>query len=404
MEVLDLNVFLTYKTYHNVQELDSNTQDLLSVLFGNTEKYKNLKKTKKNINILKNQKLQNKKDNIVNRINLILNKLSESNIDNLVIEFIENINQVSLENFEDIQRTFYFKIMSEINFVKIYLKFLKIIGYLYNKVQSYDLSFFISIVEYKFNIDYMQVPINSEDKYNFLIEMEGETKRINNMTLIKNLVDINIISDKLLSICDKIILNQKIYLPDIYHWFNSKNRELNKNEIDVIKSILTSINTPRDKILLENLINKVTTSQPVVKEVEREHIVGDTLKLETENIIEEYVLIKSFDDIKHFIDTRCLDAIAKNKFCEQLVDKYFLVNIESSQDIIDLIKQLIKSHTLFKSNLSRGLIMLNNNWKDKSIDYNKPIMRMKTLLIMMKSIGITKGLESLIEYYLSTEV
>lgn len=403
MEVLDLNVFLTYKTYHNVQELDSNTQDLLSVLFGNTEKYKNLKKTKKNINILKNQKLQNKKDNIVNRVNLILNKLSESNIDNLIIEFIENINQVSLENFEDIQKAFYFKIMSEINFVKIYLKFFKIIGYLYNKVQSYDLSFFISIVETKFNIDYMQIPLNS-DKYNFLIEMEGETKRMNNMILIKNLVELNFMSDKLIQVCDKVILNQTTYLPDIYHWFNSKNKELTKSEVDVIKSILNSINTPRDKILLENLINKVKTTQPTIKEVEREIVVGDTIKLETENIIDEYVLIKSFDDIKHFIDTRCLDAIAKNKFCEQLVDKYFLVTLESSQDIIELIKQLIKSHTLFKSNLSRGLILLNNNWKDKSIDYNKPIMRMKTLLSMMRSIGITKGLESLIDYYLSTEV
>lgn len=403
MEVLDLNVFLTYKTYNNVQDLDSNTQDLLSVLFGNTEKYKNLKKTKKNINILKNQKLQNKKDNIVNRVNLILNKLSESNIDNLIIEFIENINQVSLENFEDIQKAFYFKTISEINFVKIYLKFFKVIGYLYNKVQSYDLSFFISIVETKFNIDYMQQPINS-DKYTFLIELEGETKRMNNMILIKNLVDLNFCSDKLIHLCDKVILNQTIYLPDIYHWFNSKNKELTKNEIDVIKSILNSINTPRDKILLENLINKVKTTQSVVKEVEREIVVGDTIKLETENIIDEYVLIKSFDDIKHFIDTRCVDAIAKNKFCEQLIDKYFLVNIESSQDIIELIKSLIKSHTLFKSNLSRGLIMLNNNWKDKSLDYNKPIMRMKTLLSMMKSIGITKGLESLIDYYLSSEV
>lgn len=403
MEVLDLNVFLTYKTYNNVQDLDSNTQDLLSVLFGNTEKYKNLKKTKKNINILKNQKLQNKKDNIVNRVNLILNKLSESNIDNLIIEFIENINQVSLENFEDIQKAFYFKTISEINFVKIYLKFFKVIGYLYNKVQSYNLSFFISIVETKFNIDYMQQPINS-DKYTFLIELEGETKRMNNMILIKNLVDLNFCSDKLIHLCDKVILNQTTYLPDIYHWFNSKNKELTKNEIDVIKSILNSINTPRDKILLENLINKVKTTQSVVKEVERETVVGDTLKLETENIIDEYVLIKSFDDIKHFIDTRCVDAIAKNKFCEQLIDKYFIVNIESSQDIIELIKSLIKSHTLFKSNLSRGLIMLNNNWKDRSIDYNKPIMRMKTLLSMMKSIGITKGLESLIDYYLSSEV
>ena len=131
--------------------------------------------------------------------------------------------------------------------------------------------------------------------------------------------------------------------------------------------------------------------------------VKNTMKLEIDNIIDEYTLIKSVDDIKYFIDNRCLDAIAKNRFCENLIDKYFLVTLEESNDILELIKQLIKSHTLFKSNLSRGLLYINTNWKEKSIDYVKPIRRMKSLLSTMKNIGITKGIEQLIDFYLTSD-
>ena len=348
---------------------------------------------------------------------MILNKLSDSNFDNLLIEFIENINQVDNENYENIMKAFYLKIMSEINFVKMYLKFLKFIGYLYNKVMNYDLSHFISIVETKFYVDYKQQPINAEDKYNFLVDMDGETKRINNMMIIKNLVELNILSSTILNSCDNIIINQTTFLPDIYHWFNS--RELTSSQTNKIKGILSTNITPRDKILLENLLNKKEStviktvnqseSIPLVKskpdtEVKKPVVEKtNTMKLEIDNIIDEYILIKSVDDVKYFIDNRCLDAITKNKFCENLIDKYFLVTLEESNDILELIKQLIKSHTLFKSNLSRGLLCINNNWKDKSIDYVKPIRRMKSLLATMKNIGITKGLEQLIEFYLTPD-
>jgi hypothetical protein len=403
MEVLDLNIFLSYKTNNELQDLDNNTLDILSVLFGNTEKYKNLKKNKKNVNILKNQKLQNKKDNIINRVNLILNKLSDSNMDNLVVEFIENINQVDSENYDNIMKAFYIKIMSEINFCKLYLKFLKTINFLYQKVMNYNLSYFISMIQTKFCFDYMQKPINIE-KFNFIVEMEGETKRINNNIIIKNLVDIELLSKDLIKYCDNIILNQITCLPDIYHWFNSKNRELTHNELNKIKNILLTKNiTPRDKILLENLSHK----KEIIENDKKEEVViiekTNTIKLEIDNIIDEYILLKSVDDVKFFIENRCLDAITKNKFCEQLIDKYFLVSLEETNDIIELIKQLIKSHILFKSNISRGLTFINNNWKEKSVDYTKPIRRMKTLLSTLKSIGITKGLEQIIDFYLSAD-
>ena len=113
-------------------------------LFGNIDRKKKIKKSSNHI--LKNHKMQNQKDTIENKINLILNKLSETNIDNLLFEFVDNINQVTEEEFEEIQKTFYSKIVSEINFIKIYLHFLKYIGFLYNKVQNFNLKYFIDIV------------------------------------------------------------------------------------------------------------------------------------------------------------------------------------------------------------------------------------------------------------------
>ena len=62
-------------------------------------------------------------------------------------------------------------------------------------------------------------------------------------------------------------------------------------------------------------------------------------------------------------------------------------------------QQLIKSHALFKSNLSRGLLLVYNNWKEKSIDYVKPTEKMKNILTKLKNIGITKGIEFLLEQY-----
>ena len=342
-------------------------------------------------------------------MNLILNKLSESNIDNLVVEFIENINQVDQETFEEIQQTMYQKILSEVNFTRIYLQFLKILGYIYNRVQKYNLSFFFSIVESKFRLDYTDWDMDAENKFDFVRTFDGETKRINNLILIKNLVEYKLLSENIIGECDYLILEQKVFLPDIYHWFNSKNRDLTDGEKEKIKSHLKKNGiTPREIVLLESLINKKviklndTSDVKTIKsnEVQEEQIIKtDTLNLECENIIEEYQLVKSLDDIKYFISNRCADAISKNKFCEILIGIYFMSNKENSLELIELIKELVKSQTLFKSNLSRGLLMINNNWKENSIDYNKPNDKMKILLATLKNIGITKGIEFLMEQY-----
>ena len=40
-----------------------------------------------------------------------------------IVEFLDNINQVDEEQFNEIQKTFYLKMIAEINFIKIYLYF-----------------------------------------------------------------------------------------------------------------------------------------------------------------------------------------------------------------------------------------------------------------------------------------
>jgi hypothetical protein len=437
MEVLDINNFLSFKMDSNTQELDNTILEVLNSLFGSVDKNKKIKKNikKPNINILKNQKIQNKKDIIGNKVNLILNKLSESNIDSLVIEFLQNINQIDLDNFEEVQKTFYLKIIAEINFIKIYLQFLKILGFLYQKVQGHNLSFFYSMVEAKFKLDYSEYNIDAGSKLDFINEQDGELKRINNLILIKNLVESKMINANIYDFCDKTIINQNIFLPDIYHWYSSKNRDLASHEVEQIKTLLKKEGvSSRETVLLENLINRKNKpihnelnqvqvskqqSAPVVQPVahkittqnqshvekqkpqekESEKIKTDTLQLECENIIEEFLLVKSIDDIKYFIETRCIDAISKNKLCEYIIDRYFICNKENASELIELMKQLTKSHTLYKSNLSRGLLLVYNNWKEKSIDYVKPTDKMKNILTTLKNIGITKGIEFLLDQY-----
>ena len=141
MDKIDIPTFITFKSDLNTQELNNDILKKLTTMFPDIDK-KNKNKNKNKVNVLKNQKIQIQKDNITNKVNLILNKLSEKNIDNLVIEFIENINQISIETFDEILKTFYLKIISEINFITVYLNFLKIIGLIYNKVQNYNLSYF----------------------------------------------------------------------------------------------------------------------------------------------------------------------------------------------------------------------------------------------------------------------
>ena len=167
------------------------TQDIIVILSKTFDM--TLKPVKKIVkkSMIKSQSIQNRKAQMDSKVNLILNKLSESNIQALSIEFAETIGYINQEEYEIIMKTFYSKMLSEISFINIYLKFLKIVMKMYNQ---FNPEYFYSIIETKFKFDYTDYDIEPDSSFIFLKEYDGETTRCNNLIIIKNLVSNNFMS------------------------------------------------------------------------------------------------------------------------------------------------------------------------------------------------------------------
>lgn len=407
----------TFKTFKNSPELENISNEIISLinLFSGGKKF-NKNQLKQNGQFLKNPKFQLLKDKIQNKVNLTLNKLSELNMSNLLVEFIENLGKINEADWICIQRAFYLKMQSDINFIKIYLDFFKIISNVYKSVFNFDPIYFYSIIEIKIMSDYLSVKIpmnkniNDEDTniiydYVFLTELQDESKRINNLIIIKNLINLNMLTSSIKTDLDLLILKQDNYYADIYYWF--QNESLSNEYKQLIHNKTTNNTMPlREKVLLDNLINvkKVVVEKssveikvkPVHKTVIKSYNEMDTLKIETENIIEEYLSMEYLEEVKIFIEEKCKDALTKNKFCQYVFNIYFESSSENSMKILDLVRTLVKKQILFKSNLSRGILLIRESSKklDKKLD-----KKMEDLLLCLKNMGITKFLESLLKEY-----
>jgi len=404
---MDIESFVSLKTLPELETLSNEIINIITILSNGKKIIKN---NNKGNQLLKNPKIQLLKDKIENKVNLILNKLSELNINNLLVEFVETIGKIKEEEFNDIQKAFYQKMQSDISFIKIYIDFYKLISHVYILQFNYSNKFMINIIESKFLYDYYDIEYT--EKFNFLMEYEdannfiiSENKRVNHLIIIKNMIYSNILNNNLENIITKKLLEQKKYYADIYYWL--QNKKLDDTIKLTIKNIIMNNTLPlREKVLLDNLIldNKNTEVKGDVKslstpQIKEQNINSDTLAIESENVIEEYLFMESIDEVKIFIDSRCKDAISKNKFCQYLFNKYFESNIESTSKMLEFIKTLVKKQILFKSNLSRGLLLLNNNWKELVVDFNNPDKKMKELLISLKNLGITKNLENLLQFH-----
>lgn len=401
---MDIESFVSLKTLPELENLSNEIINIITILTGGKKIFK-ITNNKGN-QLLKNPKIQLLKDKIENKVNLILNKLSELNINNLLIEFVETIGKIKEEEFNDIQKAFYQKMQSDITFVKIYINFYKLISKLYILQFNYSNKFMINILEAKFLYDYNDIEYTNE--FNFLMDYEdennfiiSENKRINHLIIIKTMIYSDILNENLEKIVTEKLLEQRNYYADIYYWLQNKSLDT-KIKLTIKNIILNNALQLREKVLLDNLIleskndevqNEVI-SKPQIKE---QNINSDTLAIESENIIEEYLYMVSIDEVKIFIESRCKDAISKNKFCQYLFNKYFESNIDISSKMLEFIKTLVKKQILFKSNLSRGLLLLYNNWKDLVDDFNNPDKKMKELLISLKNLGITKNLENLLQ-------
>jgi len=380
------------------------------------------KKSRSNVRggnqLLKNPKMQLLKDKVENKVNLVLNKLSEMNINNLAQEFIESMSKINHNEYLEVQKAFYVKMQADISFINVYLEFFKIISNVYKEVFNFNSDIFYSLIETKFLMDYKNM--KPDESCLFLKDYDDEPKRINNLIMIRTMLNIGMFTPSFQGVVDNILLEQNYHFADIYYWF--QNEKLTTEIKNKIKNKVTNNSLPlREKVLLDNLIdnkekkpidfNKLTLSAEsspktpapptnfINKSKAKNVINTDTLKLETENILDEYLNLDSLDDMKEFIEDRCKDALAKNKFCQYVLDKYFELSMDTSVKILDMLKLLVKKQILYKSNLSRGVLLIYTNWSDVSLDYNNPNKKMKDLLTSLRNMGITKYLETLLKTY-----
>lgn len=386
----NLKSFLQLKNHKDCKDLDIEVITFILESFENSEGKKNKKyifnnnNYKKSNQILKNPKIKLIKEKISNKVNLILNKLSENNLSSLLIEFFQNIKILNLDDFNEVIKTIYIKMLSEIKFLKLYLEFFKNIIGTYKHIYSYNISYFYDLLEFKFNFDYN----NLEDiTMDFLKDYDSEDFRLNNLTILKELIQQQFFNSNFEDLLNNKILNQDKYYSDIYYWF--KNSKLTNEQVENINNIIDNISIEiRDKILLQNLISDYTIEPKKTKLVFKKKKIVNSFESKVEGLINDYLLTDDTNSIENFITLNCIETPDKNKICEVIISNYFSsVNYDK---VIELIKYLIMEQILFKSNFSRGLLSLYNLGNQ----YNQTKENM--LLHTLKNLGITKGLETLL--------
>ena len=367
--------------------LSKSNIDLIIKYFNNSNiKQKKIMAKQKKNNIFKNSKFRLDKNKIKNKIILILNKVSENNLDNLLIEFICNITIENEEDYYILQKEIYLKLLKDIKFVNNILNFVSVIfKIIYYKKQLLP-NYFYYLIETKLQYDYNNIELDDEDL--FLSELSSESDREAHLKLIYNLNKKNYFKIDIIKIINELLLCQDKKIPDIYYWYKLNDNNIIDSEKILVKNKINNLSlNNRDKILLESLINNLVENNTIILDssVEETNITdSDSFLVEIQNIIEEYIYLKDNEEIIEFLKSNCSDFDKKNSFCMYLIQNFF-VNTEINW--INLFNLLINKKYIYKSNLSKGLLLYS-----KKINQNKKV-RMKELLIFLKQKNITKNIE-----------
>jgi hypothetical protein len=330
-----------------------------------------IKCTKKQVSAIKTNKVQAKKDLNENKIIMIMNKISDNNINELIGEYLCNIFVDTEEKYNIIMTEIFNKMLKDIKFVENYITFaLKIFIIEKKRLNLYPEEF----------IDLIKLTLTTGT----------EEDRASCYILIKLLAKNSFFNNNIINFISNIVLSNKDkskYI-DIYNWFNGLDISNYKEEILNIATICGNESMNREQILIESLIENNKTNVDTVVEtfVEEENKINTSII----NIIEEYNFLKSIDEIIEFINTECNNINNKNMFCKEILEFYISKDIKEGLDLID---ELIKKRILFKSNISKGLVLyLNTN---NNVSNNKIIQILKYL----KHNNITKNIEHIFKRF-----
>jgi hypothetical protein len=397
---MDINFLISFKKLEGCKNLEDKViNNILEISKNSSLKYRQRKKKTLN-NILKNKNIQNKKEQVVNITNLFLNKLTNDNTDIILEEFVKRFGIISKDEYNTILKSLFIKIIYEINFISEYLNFMKLLISIYYEKFNYEPDYFFDLIEKKIEYDYL----NKKDDI-FFKKFNNENYRKSNLILIRKLVEEKFLDSKMLNFVKSILLNQND-IPDIYVWL--KDYKLTLSEQNKIENLSkTNINF-RSKVLLNNLLNleneneneNININDKII--IEYNNIKNDTKivrnlninqDIESQNIYEEYFLLNDIKEVGEYILEECSSANKKNNFCKIGIEIFTNGNHETKDKILKLYNILIKKKSLYKSNLSRGLMLFLK--KNKNTNKNSTKLFLQYLL----SKGITNGIEFMFKKY-----
>ena len=332
------------------------------------------KAVKKQVNVMKTNKIQAKKDLNENKVIMIMNKISDNNINNLTVEYITNVLVDTEEKYNSIQDEIFNKIIKDIKFIDNYIKF--------------ALNVFM-IEKHRLNLSPERFIENIIVSYN----NANENVRIGAYMMIQKLVKCNFFNNNIIDYISNIVLNNTASerFIDTYHWFNNLEQCTNSFNIDTyIEGINNMIilcgknNMNREKILIESIIEKVPVR--IVCNDEAEILNNDT---NINGIIEEYLEDEEITTVSAYLDAECKEIDDKNNFARVVFINY----IDTfNEKLFEMLETLINEKVLFKSNLSKGLVLL---LQDSEIDRDAVI----NILKFLKNQNITKNIENIFRKY-----
>jgi hypothetical protein len=349
------------------------SENIISTILDSFSKsnIKVIKCAKKQVSAIKTNKVQAKKDLNENKIIMIMNKIADNNINELIKEYLSNILVDTEEKYNVIMTEIFNKMIKDIKFAENYIKFAMKIFIIEKKRLNLYPEEFIDLIKITININ------------------ENETDRAACYSIIKLLVKYEFFNEDIIKfISDYVIaISDKSKYIDCYNWFNGLDVNNYKNGILNIANKCNTENMNREKILIESLIDIKKQEEVIINiEINNENSFSTSII----NIIEEYQFLKSIDEVIEFIKIECIDINNKNIFCREVIDLYNNSNIN---DGIDLIDNLIKRKILFKSNISKGLVMYLNKY-DKVESKN-----IVEILKYLKNNNITKNIEHIFKRF-----
>ena len=394
----------------NLYKLKTNTkclflsETIISSILDNFAKsnIKVIKYAKKQVNVMKTNKIQEKKDMNENKLIMIMNKISNNNINELLVEYLNNILVDTNEKYDIIITEIFNKMVKDINFIENYVNFtLKIFTIENNRLNSYPIKFINLLKE--------------------TLVSNNENERKSCYEIIKYLVKNKFFNEDIIQFILNNLLtteNTASYI-DIYYLLNGlKFLDISKyiNSINNIIKKCENLNMNREKILIESLLDKsndtITTQDTVQETKVQETKVQETKVQETKfqetkfqetknidiiNILEEFVFLKSSEEIVEFINSYCKSINEKNNFCKEFI--LFYINSitdqldESSSELLSLMDTLIQNKILFRSNISKGLLLFLDEYNMTESKYIINILK------YLKHNNITKNIEHVFKKY-----